>query len=127
MIHKDIDAAEQRYDGNGWSEVEKLVLYRIDACEEGIGIVKDDLKALVEKREADVEKSRKQRTDQYDKLQTSMQEIKDSLRNNEKSAVKKEATVKNLEGRLDRLDKIIYGIVGTTGLFVVKAILEGIF
>ena len=138
MTYKDEEAANARYGNNGWTVAENLVLYRLDMCEENICKVRDDLEKLINTRAADVENSREQRTEQYTNLQKSLQDIKDTFSEEAlkrvesgKLRAEREAALKieqvKLEGRLQRIEKIVYGIVGTTGLIVLKTILENIF
>lgn len=145
--HKDAKAADERYSGNGWSDVERLVLYRLDVCEDNICGVKDDLAALVERRAKDVERSREQRTEQYDDLKKILDDIKETFADaaleraeteklmclkeqsltegQEKLKIKVEAGDTRLESRLSRIEKIFYGIIGTTGLYIIAKILDG--
>ena len=96
MTHKDQEAAEAKYGGNGWSEVEKLVLYRLDVCEANICGVKDDLAAFSEKRDSDVQRSRDERAAQFGVLHEELRGIREAYA---------EAAVKRADSQKLRIEK----------------------
>jgi hypothetical protein len=148
MNDKDIAAADKRYNKDNWSEVEKLVLYRLDACENTIVDIRDSLITLTAKQALDAKVIRQERLEQYNILKEGIQEIRDTyaqaslkraetgkLRVKEDAAVGKLAVEKDtvirieqarIEGRLDRLEKIIYGFLGGGGMVIIGALINSI-
>jgi len=149
MEHRNAKEANEKYGGNGWTEVERLVLYRLDVCEDNICAVKSDVEGLIAQRNEDVSESQKQRITHYEKIQESLSVLSESLTKQikelndclvddkleraekEKTMVKKEEQLKSEDRsnreRLDRLEKIVYAVTGTVGGFVIKEILERVF
>lgn len=135
MSYDDTEAANQKYNKNGWSEVEKLVLYRLDACETSICAVKDSMEELEKQRKADVEAARKKRDEQFQQLHAGIREIKDTyaaaeLRRVESGKLKIEKDTlliseqRNLKDRISRLEKIIFTVLGTAGIYILSQVLE---
>ena len=114
------ELAEEKYGGNGWSEVEKLVLYRLDKSEQNIGDIKGDIKDLIIKRDKDVTQSRSERTEQFKQMLEGISGIKKQIADDK-------LEISNREGRLKRLETIVYSILGTFGLGTVGAIVNKIF
>lgn len=135
---EDLAAADEKYGGNGWSEVEKLVLYRLDNCEHNIRSIQEDIKALSIKRDEDAAYSRQQRTEQYENLQKSIRGVSQKLTDyrlqdaqTEKDTSLERATLRianeRIADRLTNIERIIYPIVGAGGIYIVGRILGYIF
>lgn len=125
----------EKYDGNGWSEVEKLVLYRLESCESNICSVREDMLEFAKIQRQDVEKAREEREGQFKILNSGIQEIRDTyaaaaLERAEEGRIKaeQEANIKNeqkvLNDRISRLEKAMYTLLGTAAIFVLTRILE---
>lgn len=130
-IKQEEELAEEKYGGNGWSEVEQLVLYRLDKCEKTGITFNEKLDALVEQRNKDVNQSRKERAEQFSQMLEGIVEIKQSIANDKLERVEKnalETTEKNdRESRLKRLETIVYSVLGAFGLGVIGAIVNKVF
>ena len=119
--------ADKKYGGNGWNRVERLVLYRLDTSEANIANIRTDLAALTAQRVIDIENARKERQEQYDKISESLVELKNIVNNaalvrskEGNALILREVDFRELSARIKRLEKILYGIIGTGGLAAVR-------